>query len=626
MRRLACGLALAALLVGCQAPSPPPAVVARAAPKEPWRVVNHDPSAPTPALLWNGVVGVRFGRDGFGAPGDTAFHIDAYQDERIVALPNPLAARWQGLGESPSDYEQSLDLKTGLLRTSWTSANLSFEATAELVGTQLTHRLRVDGKPGQGFAWTPVPAGLGPSAGGVRSTTDTQTDGLEQQGGRLVLTRERGELRHVVAWTPSYDETPLDPGVDIEIDGPVEDQQAVRAMLHALRRAVHPRTDRATSPMHLSSSVYNGHVFWDADIWVFPALMLLEPDAAAIPRYRLKLLDGAKANFRQWVEAGRPTGTDAHTPDPGLVALADGLEPAKYPWESSVSGTERVPGPSRYQEHITGSVLWAMHQATALGLIGDAELERAGKAAAAYWLHRSSRLPSGELGVTGTMSPDEHFTGDNDLYTNLLAEWTLRTFLPDAELPRFKRPRDATSLLTYDQDPVKGYKQAAALLAVYPLQDPEAESQAGAMLRRFADKVTPNGPAMSDSVHATVEARFVDPDAAYDRWRTSWQDFTGHPLLLFSEKRRSERTYFTTGAAGCLQTVLFGFVGLRLDDQPAPGSTWSMPLRRGQVLSCAPRLPSAWKRVTVRGLQVLGRKLSVTVEQGKPPVVNEQAG
>ena len=45
------------------------------------------------------------------------------------------------------------------------------------------------------------------------------------------------------------------------------------------------------------ASGYNGHVFWDADTWIFPALLLLHPELAeSMIEYRYQRLDAAKHN------------------------------------------------------------------------------------------------------------------------------------------------------------------------------------------------------------------------------------------------------------------------------------------------------------------------------------------
>jgi len=211
------------------------------------------------------------------------------------------------------------------------------------------------------------------------------------------------------------------------------------------------------------------------------------------------------------------------------------------------------------------------------------------------------------------MSPDENHIGDNDLYTNLLAMWCQNQGKWPAK-PTYKLPKDSQTFLTYDNDGLRGYKQAAAVLSIWPLQYPPAEAQAKAMMERFANKVTKNGPAMSDSVHALIWARLGEKEKAYAAWHNSWKPFVKPPFLLFSEKRSSSRTYFTTGAAGSLNAVLYGFAGIRIDDKKAPGAQWSTPLKNGKVLSIAPNLPKEWKKLTLKNLTILGKRYTFEIE------------
>jgi hypothetical protein len=347
----------------------------------------------------------------------------------------------------------------------------------------------------------------------------------------------------------------------------------------------------SVAPMGLSSDHYNGHIFWDADVWVFPALALLDPQrASAIPMYRLRTLPAAQANYWQWLAAGRPTGS-GNLGAQGKMEAAPG---AKYPWESSVSGGETVPGPSKFEDHITGSIAWSLQYGAKLGIVSTAELSKVTNLAANFYLHRMS-----PTGLLGTMSPDENHIGDNDLYTNILANECIDTLEASKPNQRAPLPKDDQSFLTYDNDPVRGYKQAAAVLAIYPLQYAPAEKQASVMLERFMDKVTKNGPAMSDSVHATILARLGRADEAYALWQKDRDEFANHPLWMFSEKRSKPETYFVTGAGGWMQTLLYGFLGLRLDDQPLPNAAWKLQLKSGAWISAVPHLPAAWKRLAL---------------------------
>lgn len=62
--------------------------------------------------------------------------------------------------------------------------------------------------------------------------------------------------------------------------------------------------------MGLSGLGYNGHVFWDMDIWIYPALLILKPNLAKnMIEYRIERLQAAKDN-----------------------AFINGYRGAMYPW------------------------------------------------------------------------------------------------------------------------------------------------------------------------------------------------------------------------------------------------------------------------------------------------------
>lgn len=138
---------------------------------------------------------------------------------------------------------------------------------------------------------------------------------------------------------------------------------------------------------------------------------------------------------------------------------------------------------------------------------------------------------------------------------------------------------------------------------------------------RFPNKVSKNGPAMTDSIHSIIWARLGEKDKAYDAWHASWKPFVKPPFLLFSEKRNSSRTYFTTGAAGSLQAVLYGFAGIRIDDKKARNAQWSIPLKNGQILSIAPNLPREWKKLTLKNLTILGKRYTFEIENDRVKVL-----
>jgi trehalose/maltose hydrolase-like predicted phosphorylase len=102
--------------------------------------------------------------------------------------------------------------------------------------------------------------------------------------------RERLINFHNTAWDELWKS-------DIKIDGDAQSQQDVHSMLYHLYSFVREGTDLSPSPMGLSGLGYNGHVFWDADLWMFPALLVLHPELAkSLVEYRYQRLGPARKN------------------------------------------------------------------------------------------------------------------------------------------------------------------------------------------------------------------------------------------------------------------------------------------------------------------------------------------
>lgn len=374
---------------------------------------------------------------------------------------------------------------------------------------------------------------------------------------------------------------------DIEISGPFEDQAAVRTWLWRLRTSVHPDNRVAPDPYGLTVGRYEGHVFWDADIWMFPALMLLDPGRAnVIPRYRLRSL-----------------GVDKVTP---------------FGWQTAYTGTDVTPPQSLRHRSSTASVAFAMHWANALGFVTNDQEQSVRAAARGFY----DEIRDGAE-LKDVRSIDEYAEKvNNDLYTNVVANYAFNRWLGREE---FRLPKDDRSFLNYDGDLERTYQQTAALLTVFPLQFPPAEAQARTLLERFAPKVNRAGPAMSESVNAVILARLGDAEGAYGSWRRGWTEFCAPPFLDYREFRadtdEEEITgEFHTGMAGSLNAVLYGFAGFRIDSKREPGAAWSTPLRNGYWLSLKPNLPPAWSRLTIRNFSVLGKTYTAVITADKVEV------
>ncbi|MGZ8518227.1 MAG: glycoside hydrolase family 65 protein, partial [Chitinophagaceae bacterium] len=124
---------------------------------------------------------------------------------------------------------------------------------------------------------------------------------------------------------------------DILIEGDPQSQQDIRSMIYHLYSFTREGTSLSPSPMGLSGLGYNGHVFWDTELWMYPAVLLLNPGIAkSMVEYRFQRLEAARRN-----------------------AFSKGYKGAMYPWESAETGVEETPvwalsGP--FEHHITACV------------------------------------------------------------------------------------------------------------------------------------------------------------------------------------------------------------------------------------------------------------------------------
>ncbi|MFN3650012.1 MAG: hypothetical protein ACK47B_10570 [Armatimonadota bacterium] len=594
------------------------------------------------AYLGNGMLGQRVSQTGIGwspAAAEPAFMAGLYKNEALVSLPplTPLEIRTgeRVYGGDPShveEYRQELRLKEGLLYTRAGWNNGSGRVDLELRLVPLRHlpgqallQARVENRSSSPVQLR-IPAGLPePQLGMIyRRLLPVDRPDLGSAGSDEYAV-PAGETATFALWTRVSDvevrSIPPDlstAGVerlladhraawerlwaaDIEIDGDPEAQQVVRACLFHLLSSTRPENRWGVPPMGLSSPAFNGHVFWDQESWIFPALLPQHPElAAAMLRYRRDTLPGARAN-----------------------AKAEGLPGASYAWESASTGKETIIQQEfRHGRHVTGDLALALkqfYQAT-----GDrAWLKETAwpilKETADNWVARAKQRGSGYV-VEGVTTPDE-LAGvvEHSAWTHHVAAVNLRFAAETARTlgqPVNPRWEEVAKGLTYLRDeksglilPYRGFtektkaKQADVLLLAHPGEEPLSAEELGKMYDRYAPNVIPTGPAMTDAVHAILAARLGRDDEALERFRASFRPFIRPPFQLFSEKRTRDNLYFVTGAAGVVEAVLYGFAGLRLESDP----------EHPERPRATPSLPPDWKAVRVRNLHWRGRRWDLQV-------------
>ena len=402
---------------------------------------------------------------------------------------------------------------------------------------------------------------------------------------------------------------------DIIITGDPEAQQVTHANIFYLLSSTYPGSDHSIPPMGLSSDIYGGHIFWDAEVWMMPALIVQHPDyAKSIIDYRFKRLGQAKKN-----------------------AQMHGFAGAEYPWESADTGAEMTSPEFAQERHITADVGWAAWQYY-LWTGDKAYLAKEGwpvlSATAAYWVSRVTKGADGEYHILKVLSPDETAgVVSDDAYTNGVVQANLRAAVSAAKTlgqtadPRWKTIADG---LYFPADKVRSIpaenaapmtdrfsaKQADTLLLIYPLNKPFDPQTAGRMLDFYTAHTIKNGPAMTGSMQAIVAAKLGRGQASLDQFHDSYRPFERGPWDAFSEKRTSNRVYFCTGMGGCLQSVLYGFAGLQVVEAGQKGAGTKIAGDGSAALYADPHLPPGWGGLTVKGVRFHSKSYDVAAAPG----------
>lgn len=377
---------------------------------------------------------------------------------------------------------------------------------------------------------------------------------------------------------------------DVIIEGDLESQLDIRHALYQLYSITRDNCPVGIAPMGLSSSEgYNGHYFWDTELWMYPPILVMNPEAGrSLMDYRANCLPQARQN-----------------------ALNHGYKGAQYPWEADTSGEECTPVwalTGTYEHHITADVGIAMWQYYCVTRDREWLLEQGWpvlKAVAEFWVSRVHRNEDGSYSIINVVGADEYAENvDDNAFTNGAAKRVLRDVTKAAEVlgkpadPRWMEISD-NLVFTYDADGVTmeytGYdgrliKQTDVNMLAYPLGVVTDPQQTLRDINYYFDRIDPNGPAMSNAIIAVLHARLGDPETAFKVFKKSYTDKLRPPFGVLSENANNSRVSFATGLGGILQSVIFGFAGVDITENG--------------IVQLPTRLPSHWKSLTVTGVGV----------------------
>ena len=108
------------------------------------------------------------------------------------------------------------------------------------------------------------------SVAGSSITSAHHDDPLNEAERLTIFARLEGRDRLIMFHNKAWDELWKS---DIEINGDAQSQQDVHSMMYHLYSFARAGTTMSLSPMGISGLGYNGHVFWDADLWMFPGII-----------------------------------------------------------------------------------------------------------------------------------------------------------------------------------------------------------------------------------------------------------------------------------------------------------------------------------------------------------------
>lgn len=377
---------------------------------------------------------------------------------------------------------------------------------------------------------------------------------------------------------------------DITIEGDDQAQQDIHSMLYHLYSFSRAGTALSPSPMGLSGLGYNGHVFWDTEVWMFPALLVLQPEIArSLVEYRFQRLEAARRN-----------------------AFSHGYRGAMFPWESADTGVEETPvwalsGP--FEHHITACVALAAWNYYCVTQDKDWLREKGWpilSATADFWASRVERNGPGKYEIKNVVAADEWAENvDNNAFTNAAARVNLENAAAAARLLGRSAPADWLEVArnipvlrfpdgvtrehaTYEGE---GIKQADVNLLAYPLKVITDPGQIRKDLEYYQTRVPEEGtPAMTQAIFSLLWSRLGDGEKAYHFFRDAYEPNLNPPFRVIAETRGGTNPYFATGAGGIIQAVLMGFGGLDIT-----------PKGIVQVKSA---LPGKWKSLKISGVGV----------------------
>ncbi|ROR31525.1 alpha,alpha-trehalose phosphorylase [Mobilisporobacter senegalensis] len=449
---------------------------------------------------------------------------------------------------------------------------------------------------------------------------DCEQKAMEEMDCALSLSLEEHYKKQREYLTDYWNQTSL------EIEGDDELSLAVRYNLYQLIQSVGKDEHSNIAAKGLSGEGYEGHFFWDTEMYIQPFFTLTNPKIAKnLIEYRYSILEEARENAR-------------------IMGHKKG---ALYPWRT-INGKECSgyfpAGTAQY--HINGDIAYSIVQYYLATKDMDFIAGKAGEIifeTARLWIDVGNYV-NDEFHINGVTGPDEYTCMvNNNYYTNSSAKnhlnWAAKFYhlldefnllkpvadkidLSQSEIEEFKmaaekmflpydeklkiNPQDDSFLqkkmwdikntpkekfpLLLNYHPLHLYryqvcKQADTVLAHFIFEDDEKiETIRNSFL--YYEKVTTHDSSLSTCIYSIVASKLGMEEKAYDYFGDSAK------LDLFNTHHNTKDGIHTANMGGNYMAVVYGFAGLRLKES-------------GLFLS--PSLPKKWS----------GYQFKVTFEQSQ---------
>lgn len=397
---------------------------------------------------------------------------------------------------------------------------------------------------------------------------------------------------------------------DILIDGDNRAQQVVHSELYYLLASSSAGTEWPLGACAMTTG-YAGHVFWDADTWIFPALLLLQPERAkSLVMFRDHTLTAAQAR-----------------------AQARGYAGAMFPWESDPhNGTEQTPHFASVlgerEIHVNADVAiaqWQYYLATQdrtwLKTYGWPVI----RDVARFWTSRATFVPEhNRYEILHVTSVNEAYSDvANDTFTNVSAARALEIATRAATLLGYRPDSRWINIAQHMYVPTGGIPQHhlefdpsvvrdgsegfSTLMLSYPSLDLAMSRElrrSDYTLAQPLDLQAPDASAsMSIAPSSIAAAALGDTDAATAWFQLNFSSGTLKPPFNVRTESASNNTgYFLTASGGYIQNLIYGFTGLRIREH-------------GLEEIYPASLPTTWKSLTLRNISFRGQHYDIVVSR-----------